>query len=85
MGVHMTLNRRSFLAATAGAAALGHNADAAGPERVVHVVPNFHPASCGWLTTFSKERVFCANSYLDHLDRVRDDPEYAFVLSEVNK
>ncbi len=80
----MTLNRRSFLAATAGAAALGHNADAAGPERVVHVVPNFHPASCGWLTTFSKERVFCANSYLDHLDRVRDDPEYAFVLSEVN-
>src|ERR1051326_1372520 len=30
------------------------------------------------------ERVYCANSYLDHLDRVRDDPEYAFVLSEVN-
>ena len=53
-------------------------------KKVVHVVPNFHPASCGWLTTFSKERVFCANSYLDHLDRVRDDPEYAFVLSEVN-
>jgi alpha-mannosidase len=30
------------------------------------------------------ERVYCANSYFDHLDRVRDDPQYAFVLSEVN-
>jgi alpha-mannosidase len=50
----------------------------------VFVVPNFHPASCGWLTDFSKERNYCANSYLDHLDRVADDPDYAFVLSEVN-
>ncbi len=48
------------------------------------IVPNFHPASCGWLTTFSKERVYCANSYLNHLDRVRDHPQYEFVLSEVN-
>ncbi len=48
------------------------------------IVPNFHPASCGWLTTFSKERVYCANTYLDHLDRVRDDPNYKFALSEVN-
>ena len=47
-------------------------------------MPNFHPASCGWLTNFSKERVYCANSYLDHLDRVRDDPNYKFVLSEVD-
>jgi alpha-mannosidase len=52
--------------------------------RDVFIVPNFHPASCGWLANFSKERVYCANSYLDHLDRVRDDPQYAFVLSEVN-
>ncbi|HVN78066.1 MAG TPA: glycoside hydrolase family 38 C-terminal domain-containing protein [Terriglobia bacterium] len=52
--------------------------------RTVFIVPNFHPASCGWLTTFSKERVYCANSYFDHLDRVHDDPQYAFVLSEVN-
>lgn len=52
--------------------------------RTVLVAPNFHPASCGWLTTFSKERVYCANSYFDHLDRVRDDPSYAFALSEVN-
>jgi alpha-mannosidase len=50
----------------------------------VYIVPNFHPASCGWLTNWSLERNYCANSYLDHLDRVRDDPEYAFVLSEVN-
>jgi alpha-mannosidase len=48
------------------------------------IVPNLHPASCGWLTNFSKERVYCANGYLDHLDRVRDDPTYKFVLSEVN-
>lgn len=48
------------------------------------VVPNFHPASCGWLTNFSRERVYCANSYFDHLDRVRDDPNYSFVLSECN-
>jgi alpha-mannosidase len=53
-------------------------------NRPVYLVPNFHPASCGWLTTFSKERVYCANSYLNHLDRVRDDPNYKFVMSEVN-
>ena len=54
------------------------------PAVQVYVVPNFHPASCGWLTNWSLERNYCANSYLDHLDRVRDDPEYAFALSEVN-
>jgi len=72
-----TLSRRQFLAA----AALPVFAQQATP---VYVVPNFHPASCGWLTNFSKERVYCANSYFDHLDRVRDDPNYSFVLSEVN-
>ncbi|HOS93605.1 MAG TPA: hypothetical protein PLQ54_09855, partial [Armatimonadota bacterium] len=50
----------------------------------IYVVPNFHPASCGWLTDFSTERNHCANSYFRHLDRVRDDPQYRFVLSEVN-
>ncbi|MBI5281224.1 MAG: hypothetical protein HY858_06025 [Candidatus Solibacter usitatus] len=69
------VTRRSFLAAAAAAQ---------GPKRRVFVVPNFHPASCGWLTNFSMERVYCANTYFDHLDRVRDDPEYAFVLSECN-
>ena len=49
-----------------------------------YVVPNFHPASCGWLTNWSTERNYCANSYLDHLDRVRDDTNYYFVLSECN-
>jgi alpha-mannosidase len=53
-------------------------------QRDLYIVPNFHPASCGWLTTFSKERIYCANSYLSHLDRVRDDPNYEFVLSEIN-
>ena len=82
------LSRRAFLAAAATAAAgfaleaKGQDGAATPPE--AFLVPNFHPASCGWLTTFSRERVYCANSYLDHLDRVRDDPNYAFVLSEVN-
>lgn len=56
----------------------------AGLDRAVFLVPNFHPASCGWLTDFSTERNYCAYSYLTHLDRVRDDPNYAFALSEVN-
>src|SRR5580692_4221192 len=82
------LNRREFVAAltaaTVGVAVkAGAQSVPAGP-RSVFLVPNFHPASCGWLTTFSRERVYCANSYLDQLDRVRDDPHYAFVLSEVN-
>ncbi len=80
--------RRAFVAAVAGAAVLGGSpaAEPAEPalKRKVYLVPNFHPASCGWLTTFSRERVYCANSYLNHLDRVRDDPRYEFVISEVN-
>jgi alpha-mannosidase len=56
----------------------------ADPPRQVFVVPNFHPASCGWLTDWSTERNYCANSYLDHLDRVRDDASYNFALSECN-
>ena len=50
----------------------------------VFVVPNFHPASCGWLANWSVERNYCANSYLNHLDRVRDDANYNFVMSECN-
>ena len=57
---------------------------AADAPQTVYVVPNFHPASCGWLTDWSTERNYCANSYLDHLDRVRDDANYNFALSECN-
>ena len=71
------MTRRTFVSWPAGIAL-------AQKKRQVFVVPNFHPASCGWLTNFSKERVYCANSYFDHLDKVRDDPNYAFVLSECN-
>lgn len=60
------------------------NGAAAEPPRQVFVVPNFHPASCGWLTDWSTERNYCANTYFDHLDRVRDDPNYNFALSECN-
>ncbi len=53
------------------------------PDRVF-VVPNFHPASCGWLANWSVERNYCANSYLNHLDRVRDDANYGYAQSECN-
>src|SRR6266853_823306 len=85
-GLPKRWNRREFIATLAAAVLAGKvraGALAAKP-RDVFLVPNFHPASCGWLTTFSKERVYCANSYLDHLSRVRDDPHYEFVISEVN-
>lgn len=86
------MNRRTFcslpLAAAVPLAAQTGSHDAAAARaqnpRAVFVIPNFHPASCGWLTNFSKERVYCANSYFDHLDRVRDDPNYCFALSECN-
>lgn len=83
-----SLNRREFVTAMTAAtigAGLAIPARAQSQEtREVFIVPNFHPASCGWLTTFSRERVYCANSYLDQLDRVRDDPNYKFLFSEAN-
>ena len=88
----ISVSRREFLGGLAGSAVAGMALGCRGrkpalPENApqeAFIVPNFHPASCGWLTTFSKERVYCANTYLDHLDRVRDDPNYKFALSEVN-
>lgn len=67
-----------------GLAVVTAPAIAAEPPRPVYVVSNFHPASCGWLTDWSTERNYCANSYFDHLDRVREDPAYRFALSECN-
>lgn len=78
-----SLTRRQWLSLAATAPMLAQSSPSL-QGRSVFIVPNFHPASCGWLTNFSKERVYCANSYFDHLDRVRDDPQYAFVLSECN-
>jgi alpha-mannosidase len=84
-------NRREFVAgaATLALSRLGitqptKSEGANTNGRDAYIVSNFHPASCGWLATFSKERVYCVNSYLSHLDRVRDDPQYEFVMSEVN-
>lgn len=86
--MHSQITRREFAASLASSVLLSRGIAAPQPDakkaRGVYIVPNFHPASCGWLTTFSKERIYCANSYLNHLDRVRDDPNYEFVLSEVN-
>jgi alpha-mannosidase len=73
-----------FVLGLPGAFPLALAAVAAEPPRPVFVIPNFHPASCGWLTDWSTERNYCANSYFDHLDRVRDDPTYSFALSECN-
>lgn len=85
---NIPFSRRGFLgllAAAAGSRMMRVPGElAAAEQRDVYIVPNFHPASCGWLTTFSRERVYCANSYLDHLDRVKEDPKYEFVMSEIN-
>lgn len=64
--------------------AAGRLAGQAGPDSPVYIIPNFHPASCGWLTDFSTERNYCANGYLAHLDRAGADPDYAYAMSEVN-
>jgi len=82
------LSRREFIAVVgastiAASVRIPAHAQSHRPAEIF-IVPNFHPASCGWLTTFSRERVYCANSYLNHLDRVRDDPNYKFVFSEIN-
>jgi alpha-mannosidase len=83
-----SISRREFLEGLAATAAIltasSPGALASGKVDEVFLVPNFHPASCGWLANFSTERLYCANSYVDHLDRVRDDPTYKFALSEVN-
>lgn len=79
-----------LLCAATGLLALNAPADTnqpAGPIPLPHevfVVPNFHPASCGWLANWSVERNYCANSYLNHLDRVRDDANYGYAQSECN-
>lgn len=47
------------------------------------IVPNTHGTVAGWLDDFDTERNYCLNNYLDHLDRVNHDSNYAFVYSEV--
>ena len=71
----------NYLARTA---AEHHQAKPVSLPAQVFVVPNFHPASCGWLANWSVERNYCANSYLNHLDRVRDDANYGYAQSECN-
>jgi alpha-mannosidase len=88
---HAKWSRREFVAGAATLAlsrwAQAQRAGSASEKphgRDVYIVSNFHPASCGWLANFSQECVYCVNSYLSHLDRVRDDAQYQFVLSEIN-
>jgi len=92
----MSEERRMFLkksALIAGGIVLSKlpfsKAYAKGPFNVkdlpnVFIVSNMHPASCGWLVNFSIERNYCANDYFVHMDKVNEDPNYNFVISEVN-
>ena len=60
----MPVSRREFLLAGTALALSCRGAYGPLPENApqeAFIVPNFHPASCGWLTNFSKERVYCAN------------------------
>lgn len=50
---------------------------------MVFIIPNTHGSVTGWIDDFSINRNYMANDYLNQLDRVRDDPDYKFVLSEV--
>jgi alpha-mannosidase len=54
-----------------------------GPRPTLYIVPNTHGTVAGWLDDFDTERNYCLNNYLDHLDRVDSDPNYAFAYSEV--
>jgi alpha-mannosidase len=87
------MKRREFLQNVVAGAALAGSVSNAGaldpppaspaPETTLYLVPNTHDVVSGWLTDFQVERNTSLNNYLDHLDRVRDDPNYKFAFSEV--
>ena len=87
------ISRRDFLQLFGGSVALGAGLAIEGcpssptkiPSReTISLIPGCHVSSCGWKHDFSEDRVYAVNNYLDHLDRVRDDPTYNFVFSEVS-
>ncbi len=75
---------KSGVAAALGAALSGEipACSRASHETTLYIVPNTHGTIAGWLDDFDTERNYCLNNYLDHLDRVKSDPHYAFVYSE---
>lgn len=82
--------RREFLKTGAVAAlAAGLSGDisscalSSSSRTTLYIVPNTHGTCAGWLDNFDTERNYCLNNYMDHLDRVDSDPNYAFVYSEV--
>jgi len=87
------MKRREFLnnmvagAALAGSVpmtcALDNPPASSAAETTLYLIPNTHDVVSGWLTDFQVERNTSLNNYLDHLDRVRDDPNYKFAFSEV--
>jgi alpha-mannosidase len=56
---------------------------AAGPSLTVYLAPNTHGTVSGWLVDFDSERSHVVNNYLNHMDRVATDPNYAMAFSEV--
>lgn len=69
-------------AALAGEVAACRHASSSS-RTTLYIVPNTHGTVAGWLDDFDTERNYCLNNYLDHLDRVDRDPNYAFAYSEV--
>lgn len=56
---------------------------AAEPSLTVYLAPNTHGTVSGWLVDFDAERSHVVNNYLNHMDRVATDPNYAMAFSEV--
>ncbi len=88
-----SISRRDFLEILAGSAALraglatesrASNSTISTSKEEISLIPGFHVSSCGWKHDFSEDRVHVVNIYLNHLDRLRDDPTYNFVFSEVS-
>ena len=56
---------------------------AAEPSLTVYLAPNTHGTVSGWLVDFDSERSHVVNNYLNHMDRVATDANYAMAFSEV--
>jgi alpha-mannosidase len=74
--------RATFAAALCGEVTACRHASPSS-RTTLYIVPNTHGTVAGWLDDFDTESNYCLNNYLDHLDRVDSDPNYAFAYSEV--
>lgn len=81
--VFFTLFCLSVFIASDTKSAAGMGTDEQPAPVTVYLVPNTHGTIGGWLTDFSKERNYCLNNYLDHLDYMRNESDYCLAVSEV--